>query len=1143
MAESEFNPNELPDEKVDKGASNSGAGFGISDMGDMPVSPMDKKTGDQKSRMGYNSGSLGNAGKIANAAGGEGSASDKVQEAGRSAIKNAAAGGEGTKGLPGGAGPLTKKDKEIESQKSNTEKNIDTGVEAAASYLGTPVAGAVIDKAGGTRGVVKKTGIGILVIGAIIAVPLFFIAYLLNGGALSALSKVAKDPAARRFAEQAAIAYSHNNGFVELGAKLSETVLGEVDYHGTNTAIAAPATTTPIPGSTLDKFSKIDWEKAKWQTLDNNSSCPYELITKQVVNSKGEVRSVPDYVLEKTSRKHLTFNELSTNSIAAYCVQNEYPIFNLFMRQPVTRQINTQTDVHLNYASPKDSKDLQGTNSEVEKYVYDKTLSRVTPDVVSGPDLSKYQDPWLKNIDNQYAANINAYNSTVPEEKKVTIDENKRDLSTNMKKMYDDMAKGTSPYDLQVQNFFNIPSTDTVTDPNNTNQTNLVGSSVAVGICPFMFSFMDTGNNALIPDQGSKNAKASIEARLGSAQRAVMKYLTLDDTRKADQLNTNESNASLQQVDNWSSSTGYQLEVYNQQRGVEMNPEGTHNRAYNADQSVVNAVDKVTQAKFQALQKILGACDVIGHRGNDANGQPLRLTQGPEAGQIVTAERGIQANKDMIAGYNELKQLIVTESPGIFNSVNDFGLEQVMTGFIRTGSATANSGLEPGPDNFNRQIMGISQWINFNSMTIGAPFISDAEAKNLSLKTESTRRSIERQNGIAYRLFNTDNNRSLASVIQANTTSPKSAMTAMISLGKHFLNPIQNIANVNSGINYFVFGNHTTAFAADITTDKYFKIETASMTDTDLNLDVIENANIIENIKINGSDSDKRKLAHYDECLKTPPPSKLYFTIQNKPKGDGSGNTINYFTYFPDKTQELNSNKVPINDNPDSAYNKYIDCKTIFLDARDFSVAANQLPIRYRVYIYNNQQLDLLNKLSSEKSDESIYANPGGSGSSITNSGGSGGTNQGGYIIPVDKKGVIISQCWGGSSGHPGIDLAYTSNPTPDIYAIADGTVELVKTVEQSGGYGNMVYIKHSDNVYSLYAHNKEVKVNQGDSVKQGQIIAIGDSTGYSTGGHLHFEIRTGPYTTQSQKNPVYFIPDLNTLGGKKCRTGIDEAG
>ena len=44
----------------------------------------------------------------------------------------------------------------------------------------------------------------------------------------------------------------------------------------------------------------------------------------------------------------------------------------------------------------------------------------------------------------------------------------------------------------------------------------------------------------------------------------------------------------------------------------------------------------------------------------------------------------------------------------------------------------------------------------------------------------------------------------------------------------------------------------------------------------------------------------------------------------------------------------------------------------------------------------------------------------------------------------------------------------------------------------------------------SLYAHNSELKVKQGDEVKQGTVIALLGSTGHSTGPHVHFEIREG---------------------------------
>ena len=93
---------------------------------------------------------------------------------------------------------------------------------------------------------------------------------------------------------------------------------------------------------------------------------------------------------------------------------------------------------------------------------------------------------------------------------------------------------------------------------------------------------------------------------------------------------------------------------------------------------------------------------------------------------------------------------------------------------------------------------------------------------------------------------------------------------------------------------------------------------------------------------------------------------------------------------------------------------------------------------------------------------------------------------------------------WGGSDYHPGIDIANDSG-TP-IVATADGVV--TDAGWNSGGYGNMVDIDHGNGYMTRYAHAQSVAVAPGQTVKRGQIIAYMGGTGYSTGPHLHYEIR-----------------------------------
>lgn len=101
-----------------------------------------------------------------------------------------------------------------------------------------------------------------------------------------------------------------------------------------------------------------------------------------------------------------------------------------------------------------------------------------------------------------------------------------------------------------------------------------------------------------------------------------------------------------------------------------------------------------------------------------------------------------------------------------------------------------------------------------------------------------------------------------------------------------------------------------------------------------------------------------------------------------------------------------------------------------------------------------------------------------------------------------------ISQYFGETitdpKGHTGID--YLTPMGTEILASADGTVYLVGKAQS--GYGNFIILKHSDGSGTVYAHLSEVLVRDGQSVRQGDLIALSGSTGKSTGPHLHFEYR-----------------------------------
>lgn len=149
------------------------------------------------------------------------------------------------------------------------------------------------------------------------------------------------------------------------------------------------------------------------------------------------------------------------------------------------------------------------------------------------------------------------------------------------------------------------------------------------------------------------------------------------------------------------------------------------------------------------------------------------------------------------------------------------------------------------------------------------------------------------------------------------------------------------------------------------------------------------------------------------------------------------------------------------------------------------------------------------------------------------------GGNTGGYtvspkgmICPLQYSNVTISAGWYGYPGHKGIDFT-TRGATGNTYgkeirAAADGKV---LSAEYHSSWGNNVFIDHGNGVCTRYAHCSVMKVSKGQTVKQGQVIALVGNTGNVSpaptpanphaGAHLHFEV----WINGTRVNPAPYLP------------------
>lgn len=104
--------------------------------------------------------------------------------------------------------------------------------------------------------------------------------------------------------------------------------------------------------------------------------------------------------------------------------------------------------------------------------------------------------------------------------------------------------------------------------------------------------------------------------------------------------------------------------------------------------------------------------------------------------------------------------------------------------------------------------------------------------------------------------------------------------------------------------------------------------------------------------------------------------------------------------------------------------------------------------------------------------------------------------------------------------GHYAVDIQQKGGGS--IFAAEGGTIIRAET-GWNGGYGNVIEVDHGNGLITLYAHNKELYVKEGDAVARGQEIAWMGNTGRvygKTGIHVHFEVRVSGV----KKNPVLYL-------------------
>lgn len=142
---------------------------------------------------------------------------------------------------------------------------------------------------------------------------------------------------------------------------------------------------------------------------------------------------------------------------------------------------------------------------------------------------------------------------------------------------------------------------------------------------------------------------------------------------------------------------------------------------------------------------------------------------------------------------------------------------------------------------------------------------------------------------------------------------------------------------------------------------------------------------------------------------------------------------------------------------------------------------------------------------------------------------GSQGDYSSGFRWPLDPQFHRITTYYGydpwRNGNHGGIDVVGSGVPVgnANIYTVQSGTVIKVSNTCPhdyskyyscgcGGGWGNYIVVDHGGGVSTLYAHCRKIFVYEGQQVTRGDVIGLVGCTGWSTGDHLHFEVRENGY-------------------------------
>lgn len=513
--------------------------------------------------------------------------------------------------------------------------------------------------------------------------------------------------------------------------------------------------------------------------------------------------------------------------------------------------------------------------------------------------------------------------------------------------------------------------------------------------------------------------KLTQKTRIASMANAGFSHVTYADTQVKRPLLLDEMRADFYKMSNFAGAATYHQTAYGTENGTAPQAETLSGSALGMDMLGVHPeypIQKSVRQLAGNCSDYLGNNSVVGDNGKAS--EPKKDESSTKISQVGEFYPQLKEQMQALPFYNssefiDEKKAFVDGtaaqkgaakigdviSDATRKSVDKYGvgLDDVLLAFAKAGTNVSDSGTEDGPQNFNRMHDGVQAYMYAYNLAMGGNLISQDRAVAEDIKIEEAVRDQEKRRGLAYRLFDTNNPRSLVSHLgAASIASPLQSAKNVASVFGDLFSPLRNMSSASGSLGYYLTGNNNSAIADNSFSYNFLKLEPSTIPDSIITSNPIENGKYIEHLK-ESTDGDK----HVKIDIFYVP----YGAEKQVDPHKGDHTIKEWFGVWDKCFATFIPGELALDDDP------VRECQPVMGVNADLDTSeGGKLALAYKTYHYNNLVADAMLYLSDpSKVDENLYAS-----SSQGGGTGAGGANVGGIVGDPFTSSVDVA-CFAGT--------------------------------------------------------------------------------------------------------------------------------